>query len=170
MVVSWIKQEVWVFHNHEYHYKKDTGVNARSGTSKVLVNCGRTNVSSWAQGMDHGKALKSCELRSGQYLHCTETTKPRNSTHTPPVWPREELRRSSRRSSGLSPQNNSWFMWKKAQKLAPWFLSLSHPLLSPVGLWLYITWMQCLSLHFHKLSLFHWVFEVQPILKLKQAL
>lgn len=133
-----------------------TGVNACSGISKILVNFGRAIISSWKwkfpQEWTTGKPRRAVSLKSGQYLHCTGLSK---QGMAPITWHGEGLRSSSRRSSGLSPQTSSRFMWKRAHKLVPGFESLSYPLLSHLGLWFYVTQMQSHSLDCHKPSLFH---------------
>lgn len=155
-VVSWIKEEVWVFCNHECHHKKDTGVNACSGSSTVLVNCGTTSVSSWAPGVNYGEALESCEpqIRSVSALYRNYQTKEWHSYPTYLI--QVGAQKEQQKELGFVSSEQQVVHEKEDTEGGPHVLkSLSPPLLSPHGLWLYGTWMQCLSMDFHKLSLFN---------------
>lgn len=149
--------------------QEGTRVNSCSGINKVLVNCNRTSVSSWTPGMDHRKILERCksQIRSLSTLYRNYQAKEWHSHHlSDPGRSLEGARVGLRFVSSEQPLVH---MKEGTEAGHSVLKSLSHPLFSHLGLWLYVTWMQSHSLDFHKSSLFHWIFEVQPILKLEQA-
>jgi len=122
-------------------------------------------------GMEHRKALESCEpqIRSVSTAYRNDQTKKWHSY--PSYLTQVGLQKEQSKELRFVSSEQQLVHVKEDTQAGPQVLkSLSPPLFSPLGLWLYVMWMQCHSLDFHKPSPFHCAFEVEPIIKLKHIL